>query len=122
MDSTYIIPWIIMIVICSYFAWRIGIIIWSLFDHMGWKPNSTPDINAKISNINSSKVIYSKNGMKYKTTVEFSDGFYFTTHKTNREDGFFTYQISIDESLRQQIIEKAIRKHNKCAKKKSQYN
>ena len=83
---------------------------------MGQK-NSKPDINAKIINIDTQKVQYAKNGTKYKTTVSFSDGFIFITHKTNREDGFFNYQISIDESLRISIIEKAICLHQKAVEK-----
>ena len=120
MDPMYIISGIVLLVVCILVIWWLSVIIWSLFDHTGWKPNSTPDRNAKISNVKRTRVEYTKNGMKYKTTIEFSDGFYFITHKTNREDGFFTYQISIDESLQQQIIDKAILKHNKYVKKKNQ--
>ena len=81
-------------------------------------------ISAKIVDINFEKVQYTKNGMKYKTTVSFSDGFKFITHKTNRKDSFFTYQISIDETLRQDIIEKATRLHIRAvenAYKKTQF-
>ncbi len=83
---------------------------WS--NHYGWEENSTPDKNAKIQNISSEKVQYSKNGAKYKTKITFSDGFYFITHKTDREDGFLTYRIFISDELREKIISLAIEKHN----------
>lgn len=89
---------------------------YNLFDHTEWEDSSKLNLDAKIVDIKTEKVQYSKNGMKYKTTVFFSDGFNFITHKTNREDSFFSYQISMDESLLTEIISKAVRSHEKAVR------
>ncbi len=99
-----------------------GRAIYSLFDHTEWDEDSEPDLNAKITDVYSEKVQYVKNGMKYKTTVTFSDGFNFITHKTNREDYIFTYQISMDEELKKEIISKAVRSHKKAVEKRCKEN
>ena len=124
MEDSRIIAALILVAI---FAWPVYIMckaLYSLFDHSRWDKDSKPSFDAKIVDINFEKVQYTKNGMKYKTTVSFSDGFKFITHKTNRKDSFFTYQISIDETLRRDIIEKANRLHIRAvenAYKKTQF-
>lgn len=92
---------------------------YSLFDHCEWDPGALPDPNAKIISFSSEQVQYSKNGAKYKTTVKFSDGFYFITHKTKRENSFLSYRISIDEHLKKEILECAIDAHTEAVQKKS---
>ena len=87
---------------------------WSLFNHSKVPKNAVLSLNAKIIDISSQKVKYVKNGAKYKTTVLFSDGFEFITHKTNREDNIFTYEISVDT---EQITENAIKAHDRALKK-----
>lgn len=69
------------------------------------------DGRAKITSI-TSKVEGRKNGKHYKTVVEFSDGFRYETDRCNREQGVFSYTISIDEALKQGIIEAAIQAHD----------
>ena len=101
-----------------FVAYCFGRAFWSLFDHIEWGENSYPSYDAKIVDIRTEKVQYLKNGMKYKTTIYFSDGFMFTTHKTNRENGFFTYNISIDKKMLNEIINEAIRLHEKEVSKK----
>lgn len=105
---------IVLMALLAYPVYNMCRAFYYLFDHAKWDEDSKPNLDAKIIDIYTEKVQYTKNGMKYKTTVSFSDGFNFITHKTNREDGFFTYQISIDESLKLKIIEKAIRLHKKA--------
>ena len=92
-------------------------VYWS-FDHSGWSSNAKPDANATIVDMSSERVEYRKNGAKLKTTVSFSDGFYFITHATKRKDHFPTYTIYIDDLLKKQIIEKATNKHAAAARKK----
>lgn len=82
---------------------------WS--DHYGWEENSSPDKNAKIKNITSKEVQYSRNGAKLKTTITFSDGFYFISYKTDREDKALTYKIYLSNELREKIIGSAIEQH-----------
>ena len=107
---------IIALVFVLIFALRA---FYHLFDHTKQEPYTKLDPLAEIVDIQTEKVEYSKNGAKYKTTVFFSDGFQFITHKTNRKEGFFTYQISIDDSLRKEIIESAIAAHNQAVEKQT---
>ena len=113
--ALYIIVFGILGVLCfGWFFLTIGRSIYHLFDHTKWDKSSMPDLNAKIIDIHTEKVIYIKNGAKFKTTISFSDGFHFITHKTNREDEFFTYHIAVDKSLMNEIIEKSILVHKKA--------
>ena len=102
---------ILIIGVCVFFVCRA---FYYLFDHSKWNVNAKPDYNASIINITSEKVECMKNGVKFKTTVCFSDGFVFVTHKTNRKEGIFTYQIGIDQSLRAEIIKNAIAAHKEA--------
>lgn len=108
---------VVLIAILAYPLYNMWRSFYYLFDHTECYDESLLSFEAKIVKIHTEKVKYSKNGMKYKTTVFFSDGFRFITHKTNREEGFFTYQISIDESLKQEIVEKAMRLHLKAVER-----
>jgi hypothetical protein len=87
----------------------------SMFNQTSWKENSVPDPQAIIVDVNSQQVKYAKNDAKFKTTVIFSDGFVFTTHKTNRVNHFGSYTISVD---RKQIAELAKAAHAKAVEKK----
>lgn len=107
-------------VIFGYFAFCIGRSIWSMFDHSVWRAPKNPDINAEIVNVNVEKVRYSKNDAKYKTTVIFSDGFNFITHRTNRDDHFMSYTITIDNQLKIAIINTAVAAHIKAVNKMQQ--
>ena len=110
-----IVFFVIILLVC--YAYGICRALYHLFDHCGWNENANPNAMAEILKISSEKVQYVKNGKKYKTTVLFSDGFYFITHRTNREDYFLSYKISVDESLMEEIITKACKMHNKAVNK-----
>ena len=114
MEPIYVIAWVVLSLFIAYYSYRIGKAIWNCFDHSKVEHNATLRQEAKIVNVHSEKVQYVKNGMKYKTTVTFSDGFEFITHKTNREDNIFTYEISVDT---EQIIENAMKAHGRALKK-----
>ena len=87
---------------------------WSA-DHHGWEDGSAPDPEAKIVDVKSEKVKYSKNNAKYKTTVKFSDGFYYITHKTNREEHVGgKYKIYMDSLLEEEITESAKAAHDRA--------
>lgn len=101
--------------------------VYIIFDHYGWKENARPNKKAKIQSISSEKVKYSKNDAKLKTTIIFSDGFYFITYKTERKNGVgmcrnglfevnsaFLYTIFISDKLKKDIINLAIQKHSKA--------
>ncbi len=105
---------IIFLILIGYFVGRD--IYWK-FDHGKWSESAKPDINATIIDVSSKKVHYAKNETKYQTTVIFSDGFVFTTTKTNREENFFTYTISIDKELLSKIVELATKSHRKAIEK-----
>ncbi len=105
------------ILLLFLFLYLAGRDIYWKFDHGTWSENAKPDINASIIDVSSKKVHYAKNETKYQTTVTFSDGFIFTTTKTNREENFFTYTISMDEELLSEIIELANKSHKKATEK-----
>ena len=103
---------VLAVLIMPCLVFFIRSIYWK-FDHKGWKENSRPDPNARIIDVSREEVMYEKNGAKYKTTVRFSDGFYYITHKTHRENHFLSYTISVDKELSDEIIETAIEAHKK---------
>lgn len=92
--------------------------ILSWFDRGSWAKGAYPDPNAQISNVSREQVKYAKNDAKYRTTIEFTDGYRYITHKTGREQGFLTYTIAVDAALDAEIKEDAIRKHDKDVRKK----
>ena len=94
---------------------QMGKAIWSCFAHTSWDKDANPDPDAIIVDINSQQVKYVKNGAKFKTTVVFSDGFTYVTHKTNRENHFGSYTISVN---RKEIAEAAKLAHAKAVEKK----
>ena len=107
------------------FALLIGVPLWlfireiaSNFDRGYWKKGSSPDPKAEIAYVSRKRVIYVKNGAKFKTTVDFTDGYRFVTHKTDREDGVFRYKISVDKHLASQIEGEAFYKHDKAVRRK----
>ena len=88
--------------------------VYAWFDHYGWEKNSKPNKNAKIQNMTSTVVRYgsSSTKSKLKTTIIFSDGFYFITHKTEYERvDFIVYKLYLSEELKKKIIDSAIEKH-----------
>lgn len=90
---------------------------WSIFDHAKISKSAILREDAKIVNVRSEKVQYVKNGMKYKTTVTFSDGFTFITHETDRDDHFLSYNISISPELQEWIIRAATDAHEDAFEK-----
>ena len=103
---------LIALAVLIYFVYRKQ--IWSLSDHSEVYHNLELKPDAKIVDIKTEKVQYVKNDVKYKTPVSFSDGFSFVTHQTDREDHFFTYNISVGSELYKQIIAKAVEAHNRA--------
>lgn len=105
--------WLVCAVaLLSYpFIYIPGRSIWCAFDHTKKGKYAILDKNAQIINMYSQKVQWTKNGAKFKTTVCFSDGFTFITHKTDREDGFFQYKISVDNG---KILRLANKAHTKA--------
>ena len=91
---------------------------WSA-DHSGWDEGAAPDPDAQIVDVKSEKVKYSKNNAKYKTTVKFSDGFYYVTHKTNQEDHMGKYTISMDSFLEEEIMDSAKAAHQRAVQARS---
>lgn len=85
------------------------------FDSSRWEDEAQPDIKAEIISVESEKVQYVKNGAKFKTTVIFEDGFKFVTHKTDREQRFGSYTISVN---RAEICRRAVQAHEKAVLKR----
>lgn len=95
--------------------YNMGLAIYHIADHSKWQENAVPDPGARIIDIKSEKVKYIKNDARFKTTVTFSDGFFFTTHKTDRENHFGSYTISVNKKV---VLEAAIQAHAKAVEKK----
>lgn len=110
-------------ILCAIFLVRgfinFGKAFWSLFNHSIIPKNAILLQDAKVVDVQSEKVQYTKNGTKFKTTVYFSDGFRFVTHETERDDGLLSYQISISPALYKWMIEEATERHD-CALAKQQ--
>ena len=93
--------------------------ILSKFDHSKWAKDANPSIDAQIVDIKSKLVRYFRNDAKYRTTVKFSDGFIFVTHKTERAEGFVRYSVSVDRSFLEHVILVAAKEaHEKAVSKK----
>lgn len=112
MDKFYIIAGVILFVAIAYFSYKIGKAIWSCFDHAKAAPQAELSDDAAISDVATKKVRYI--GMKFKTTVSFSDGFTFISHKTEKEDESGAYQIT---AATDKIVEKAKKAHKRALKK-----
>ena len=83
-------------------------------DNTSWREGKKPDPNAEIVNITVDRVKDLSNTYRYKTTVEFSGGYKFETHKTEYENHLLTYSISVD---REAICAQAIEAHDKAVRK-----
>lgn len=118
MSIAYAIACVSLGIIFVCIAIPFGLAFWSLFDHSKWLKYSNPNHDSTIIDRKIQTVHYLKNGKKYKTTIRFSDGFVFTTHKTNRSESFLTYRISIDGNLARDIQKKAIETHERAVNRR----
>ena len=84
---------------------------WTM-DHGKWSKGANPNKDAQIVGVSSKTMLLLKNDMRYITTVTFSDGYVFKTAKTDRTEHLFTYEISLDEHLGDEIIKEAVRWHD----------
>lgn len=96
-----------LIVLLNVYSW-----IYNAFSHSsGNKKNLRRD--AKIVNVKQ-ETVGSKNNKKIRTTVVFDDGFEYISHKTDRDDSFFSYRIQVTEATRKKILEDAMQAHQKA--------
>ncbi len=54
---------------------------------------------------------------RYRTTVTFSDGFKYISHKTNVDYQFLTYKISVPDEMKDEIVMDAIEAHQRTFEK-----
>ena len=91
--------------------------IYTSTEHTSYDCSKLRD-NAKIVSVDI-KTVGLKGGYKYRTTVTFDDSFVYISHKgTDRTDHLLYYEISLPPHTKQEIINKAIIKHNKVIKEK----
>ena len=98
------------------FAFLFGIIIISrLFNSGDHSAGSTRNLreDAKIIDVNT-KLVGDNRARKYRTTVVFDDGFKYVSHDTDRQNNPMGYNISISESMKLAIVEKAIIAHREA--------
>ena len=112
------INWFPLILLFGLFAFLLGRQILSFFNISYWTSGSTPDPDAQICDVSRKQVKYAKNDAKYKTTVDFTDGFRYVTHATDREQGFLSYRISMSRELDSQIRDAAVIRHDKAVRRK----
>lgn len=97
---------------------RIAINIWSTRDHGKWLDNAKPSMNATIKDADVERVCYLKGHAKIRTRILFSDGYLFTSHRTDRKDRVLSYHISLGDKTKEQIISNAIKMHEIAVLKK----
>lgn len=86
--------------------------IYNCFDHTHYdKEKLRPD--AKIIDVKR-RVVGGKNDKKICTTVTFDDGFEFDSYKTDRDNSFFSYRIQVSKETSEEILNDAIRAHQKA--------
>lgn len=86
--------------------------IYNFFNHSYYKKEKLrPD--AKIVDVKR-ETVGGKNDKKIRTTVIFEDGFEYVTHKTDRENSFFSYRIQVKEATSKEILNDAIAAHQKA--------
>ena len=98
----------VVVVLLNIYSW-----IYNLFSHSGAKDYKNLRRDAKIVNVKQ-YTVGSKNDKKIRTTVVFDDGFEYISHKTDRDDSFFSYRIQVTEATRKKILEDAMQAHQKA--------
>ena len=98
----------VLVALLNIYSW-----IYNLFSHSSAKDYKNLRHDAKIVNVNRDTV-GSKNDKKIRTTVVFDDGFEYISHKTDRDDSFFSYQIQITEATKKEILVDAMEAHQKA--------
>ena len=107
-------------VICYFIcACIIFTFFYTLADHKGWdRQNKNPDPNASIVKIDQNKSALSFFIAKMQTTVHFSDGFYYSSYRTNKSRVDINHiKISVDKQMTLEIVEKAMKAHEAAVKK-----
>lgn len=89
--------------------------IYNMFSHNYYK-KETLRTDAKIMDVKR-ETVGAKNDKKICTTVTFDDGFVFVSHKTDRDDSFFSYRIQVTEATAREILEDAVEAHQKACLK-----
>ncbi len=123
--AMYEIIMFLFVIVFGFFAIRFLIVgiyglfleLWSFTEHSKWEKDAKPSLDAMICDIRTEKVQYVKNGVQYKTTVCFTDGFMYISHETEREDHAFHYNISLSDRVRKRIIEDAKEEHERKTQK-----
>ena len=87
--------------------------IYNLFSHTNKKSCKNLRPVAKIADVKQ-ETVGSKNDKKIRTVVTFDDGFEYVSHKTDRDDSFFSYRIQVTEATRKEILEDAMEAHQKA--------
>ena len=113
---------IIIPIVVIYPAYALIRIVFSWFPYRGWGKNAKPDMQAAVCNVKIKKVFMLP---KFRTTVYFSDGYWYCSHKTNVErdmSSFFSTRqrivASVDGDTVEYIRYLAQIKHAKAARKK----
>lgn len=87
------------------------------FPHCYYPPISFISQDAKIIDITHTKEKWGRERF-IKTVVKFSDGFEYHTHEIFREPRLFYSRIYVDDEVREIILTKSIKAHERIVKRK----
>ena len=113
--------WLLISLLCGGFIATIIIDIYCSTNHKKILDPSMLRLDAQISHVER-KEVGLKTGRRYRTTVDFNDGFTYISHKTERENNIFGYRISIPTELNMEIMLDAINAHEKAIKRRDRRN
>ena len=91
--------------------------IYYAFEHGKWERGSVPDPDASVVNVESEPVNYA-GVVRFKTTITFSDGFRYISHKTKQDVSWVgSVKYTLPEDLEKEIMQRAMEAHAKAVKK-----
>ena len=113
-----IFAFLILLFIARVAAWLVDVVI----SRSRWENPCEPSLDAKIMEVETKKVFFRN---AFRTTVSFSDGYRYHSHKCKVEENFFSrftpvrkYTISVELDTKVAICEDAMKAHDKAVRKK----
>lgn len=100
---------VIAVVTVVIFIIELVLSIYNSTTHVRYKKEKL-DINSRISKVETKKVGF-KGDYKFRTIVEFDDGFEYISHDVIRHQGVLHTIIEVTPEIKEEVIRKAIRKH-----------
>lgn len=109
---------IAMLVIFGGLAWVIYTDWYASRSHYYYDNIATLREDVKISYVNRESV-GTRGRRRWRTTVLFTDGFKYVSHKTDIQNHFASYTISISVNTNDEILQDALMAHHKIISQKA---